>query len=390
MSNWPRRGLAAVVVCGSILASLAPGAGAATVALGAAESFGVLGGTTVTSAGVSTITGDLGVSPGTAITGFPPGLLFGTMHAGDATAVAGHAAVAAAYGDAVGRGPEIPITGDLGGQTLGPGVYAAGAALTLAGELRLDGGQDPNAVFVLKAGSTLGTAAFSSVKLVGQAQACNVFWIVGSSATLGATSVLRGSILATTSISLGAGVTIVGRALARDGAVTMINDIVTVPQCVAGELSNTAPTIAPFTTQLTGLTQIIRTAVGAWSVSDARGSGAGYRVTVAASLPTVTGGAGAPPARVAANPDADDRDRSARQSGGHRTGLPPGATTRPDRHHDRLRPGRHRPGDVDVRRRRRRAGHRDPGRRQRRRLPQHPHLHHRPARRLIDGPRPAS
>jgi hypothetical protein len=264
----------------------------ASVSLGAAAAFGVLGGSTVTSAGVSTVTGDLGVSPGTAVTGFPPGALNGTLHAGDAVATQAHADLATAYADAAGQTPDGPITGDLGGVTLTPGVYAAGAALTLAGTLTLDAQGDPDAVFILQAGSTLGTGANSQVNLVGGAQACNVFWQVGSSATLGASSELAGTILASTSISMGDGVTINGRALARDGAVTMINDTITAPQCT-GSLSNTSPAITPFTAKLTGLNQTVHTAVGAWSVTDARGSNAGYSVTVMASAPTVNGSSAA-------------------------------------------------------------------------------------------------
>jgi hypothetical protein len=293
-----RRGIAVAAL--AALASLAfgaPGAYAAgRIDLGAADSFAVLGATTVTSAGVSTLTGDLGVSPGTAVTGFGPGIgtvTDGAIHAGDTVAAQAHADLATAYAVSVLRTPGQPAVGALDGLTLGPGVYASGAALSLAGVLTLDAGGDPNAVFVLQAGSTLGTAAGSQVSLTGGAQACNVFWQVGSSATLGATSLLRGTILAHTSITVGAGVAIDGRALARDGAVTLDNDTVTVRPCAVGSLSNTAPAIAPFAATLTGVTRTVHAAVGAWSVVDTRGSGAGYLVTVSASAPTVGGSAAA-------------------------------------------------------------------------------------------------
>jgi Ice-binding-like/WxL domain surface cell wall-binding len=258
------------------------------VELGGAGGFAVLGASTVTSTGGSALTGDLGVSPGTAITGFPPGSLVGSLHAGDGPAAQAHADLATAYANAVGRSPAVPEAGPLDGLTLGPGVYAAGTELSLAGTLTLDGGGDPNAVFILQAGSTLITAANSEVVLAGGAQACNVFWQVGSSATLGATSVLTGSILASASISMGNAVTVNGRALADTGAVTMINDTVTAPRCV-GSLSNTAPPIAAFSARLTGLTRTLYTGVGAWSVTDATGSNAGYSVTVSATAPTVNG-----------------------------------------------------------------------------------------------------
>jgi hypothetical protein len=261
----------------------------APVALGGAEAFAVLGASTVTSAGVSTVTGDLGVSPGPDVTGFPPGILHGTMHTSDGVAALAHADLATAYADATGRTPTA-AAGVLDGLTLTPGVYASGAALALAGTLTLDAQGDPNAVFILQAGSTLNTAANSHVALVGGAQACNVVWQVGSSATLGASSSLAGTILAFTSISMGDGVTIDGRALTLNAAITLIDDSVTAPQC-AGQLTNTAPAIAPFTATLTGVSQTVHTAVGAWSLDDERGTGAGYSVTVSATAPTVGGSA---------------------------------------------------------------------------------------------------
>jgi len=281
-----------VVALGALAGDARAASGPAPVVLGAATSFGVIGGSTVTSAGVSTVNGDLGVSPGTAVTGFPPGILNGTLHLGDAVATQAQADLATAYADAAGRSPAAPIDGDLGGVTLTPGVYAAGAALTLGGTLTLDAQGDPGAVFILQAGSTLATAANSQVTLAGGAQACNVFWQVGSSATLGASSELAGTILASTSISIGDSVTIDGRALARDGAVTLINDTISAAQC-AGSLSNTAPPITAFAARLTGRNQTVRTTVGAWSVTDARGSNAGYSVTVAAGAPTVNGSSAA-------------------------------------------------------------------------------------------------
>jgi hypothetical protein len=273
------------------LGSLAGDAQAAPapVALGAADAFAVIGATTVTNTGPSTVNGDLGVSPGTAVTGFPPGTINGTLHADDATAVQAHADLATAYADAAGRTPDLSIPADLGGHTLTPGVYANGTLELTAGKtLTLDAQGNPAAVFILQAGSTLITGADTHVTLSGGAQACNVFWQVGSSATLGASSVLTGTILASTSISMGDGVTIAGRALARDGAVTMINDTVTAPHCT-NSMSITAPPITSFSAKLTGLNQTVSTAVGAWSVTDARGSNAGYSVTVTATAPTING-----------------------------------------------------------------------------------------------------
>jgi hypothetical protein len=277
------------------LAWLAGGAGAASpspVELGAAEGFAVLGASTVTSTGATAITGDLGVSPGTAVTGFAPdgaGTITGTLHAGGPVAAAAHADLALAYGVAAARQTTAPLPA-ITTQELGPGVYEAGDAMTLDGTLTLDAAGDPDAAFFFKAGSTLTTAANSSVVLTGGAQACNVFWQVGSSATLGADSNLKGSILAHTSITSGSGVTILGRALARDAAVTLDTDTITVQQC-ARTLSLVAPQIEPFEATLTGVTQTVGLALGAWSLHDARSNDAGYRVTVSATTPTVDGSA---------------------------------------------------------------------------------------------------
>jgi hypothetical protein len=199
------------------------------VALGAVTSFAVLAATTVTSAGVSTLTGDLGVSPGTAMTGFPPGSLTGTMHGADATSNQAQADLGAAYADAAGRSAALN-SGTLGGQTLVRGVYKS-ATLDLAGTLTLDGQNDPSSVFILQAGSTLTTSASSQVKLINGAQGCNVYWQVGSSATLGSSSIFAGNILAWTSISMTAGVMMEGRALAHNGAVTLIDDTISAPPC---------------------------------------------------------------------------------------------------------------------------------------------------------------
>jgi Ice-binding-like/Chitobiase/beta-hexosaminidase C-terminal domain len=208
----------------------------APIALGEADSFAVLGGSTVTSAGVSALTGNLGVSPGTAITGFPPGTITGTMHSADAASNKAQADVGLAYADAVGRGPATPIAGSLGGKTFTRGVYKS-ASFAVDADITLDAQNDPKAVFVFQSGSTLGSAASSHVKLVNGAQACNVFWQVGSSATLGASSTFAGTIIAFTSISMGSGIVMDGRLLAHNGAVTLIASKVSVPHC--------APTPSP-------------------------------------------------------------------------------------------------------------------------------------------------
>jgi hypothetical protein len=157
----------------------------------------------------------------------------GTIHATDAVALQAQSDLTTAYDDAAGRSPAAAVSADLGGSTLTQGVYNSASSLGLTGTLTLDAEGDANAVFIFQAGSTLTTASGSHVNLVNGAQPCNVFWQVGSSATLGTGSVFTGNVLALTSISVTDGVTVAGRLLARNGAVTLINDRVTAAHCAA-------------------------------------------------------------------------------------------------------------------------------------------------------------
>lgn len=232
-----RRAGGLLVATALITASLAASAEAASVPLGTADSFAVLAGSTVTNTGPSVISGDLGVSPGATVTGFPPGTVTaGTVHAADAVALQAQGGLTTAYNDAAGRSSTATISADLAGRTLGPGVYTSASSLGLSGDLTLDARGDPNAVFVFQAGSTLTAGSASRVLLVGGAQPCNVFWQVGSSATIGTNSGFAGNILALTSISLTTGAKLTGRALARNGAVTLDTNTVTKAVC-AGSAS---------------------------------------------------------------------------------------------------------------------------------------------------------
>ncbi len=185
---------------------------------GLADNFTILAGSTVTNTGNTTVTGDIGLSPGTSVTGFPPGIVNGTQHVTDAAAAQAKLALTTAYNDAAGRTPFTTVT-TLGGVNLTPGIYHSDAALSLTGNLTLTG--DANAVWIFQAGSTLDTAAGSQVILSGGAKSANIYWQVGSSATLGASSICKGNIMALDSITLYAGAALEGRALARNAAVTL-------------------------------------------------------------------------------------------------------------------------------------------------------------------------
>ncbi len=195
--------------------------------LGLSASFAVLAGSGITNTGLTSVSGDLGTFPTPAITGLASLSLTGSNQAGGATSQQAKTDLAAAFASLAARPSTGTITGDLGGRTLTPGVYDAASSIGLTGTLTLDGQGDPNAVFILRAGSTLTTASASQVVLAGGARSCNVFWQVGSSATLGTGSILRGSILAATSITVTTGVTIDGRVLARTGAITLDSDSIT-------------------------------------------------------------------------------------------------------------------------------------------------------------------
>jgi hypothetical protein len=203
--------------------------------LGSAQSFVVLGGSTVTNIGTTTVDGNLGVDPGLAVTGFPPGLVTGgSIHAGDAIALQAQNDTTTAYNTLAGQAPTVDLTGqDLGGMTLVAGVYHFSSSAQLTGALTLDAKGDPSAVFVFQVGSTLTTASNSSVLVLGGAQDCNIFWQVGSSATIGTTTAFKGNILALTSITLTTGATVRGRALARNAAVTMDTNDVSDQTCAA-------------------------------------------------------------------------------------------------------------------------------------------------------------
>jgi len=211
----------------------------ATVGLGTAGDFSVLAGSAVTNTGPTVISGDagqggnLGVSPGSAVTGFPPGAVLppGTIHVTDGVANNAQADLTIAYNDAAGRQCDQNRTDqDLGGLTLKTGVYCFDTSAQLTGTVTLDAEGNPDAVFIFQVGSTLTTASNSTVALLGGAQACRVFWQIGSSATLGTNTAFTGNVLALTSITANAGADVEGRLLARNGAVTLDSNTVKRPR----------------------------------------------------------------------------------------------------------------------------------------------------------------
>jgi hypothetical protein len=215
------------------------------VDLGTAGTYSVLGGQTVTNTGFTVLSDNVGVSPGTAITGFPPGVALGDAHSADAHALQAQSDLTIAYNDAAGQAPDESISGDLAGLTLEPGVYNASSSIGLTGTVTLDAQGDPDAVFIFQVGSTLTTASASTVALLNDAQACNVFWQIGSSATLGTNTTFVGTIMALTSISVTTGTTVDGRALARNGSVTLDSNVFTQSACETAPPSSPPPTGSP-------------------------------------------------------------------------------------------------------------------------------------------------
>jgi hypothetical protein len=227
------------------LAAIAPG-------LGSAGSFAVLGGSTVTNTGSSVVNGNLGVFPGSAITGFPPGIVNGTIYAGDAVAQQAQDDVTTAYNALGSQACDHDLTGqDLGGLTLTQGVYCYSTSAQLTGTLTLDAQGNSLAVWVFQIGSTLTTASDASVQMINGYGACNVFWQVGTSATLGTGTEFAGNILAMASITLNTNTNVLGRTLARSGAVTLDTNNITIAVCSQAPTdvppTDIPPTVVPTT-----------------------------------------------------------------------------------------------------------------------------------------------
>jgi hypothetical protein len=201
------------------------------VPLRSAARFAVLAGSTVTNSGPTVVTGNLGVSPGSDVTGFGPGrVVDGSIHAADGAAARAEGDLTTAFNNAAGRTNPHLLPADIGGMTLRPGLYKAPVSLTITGNVTLDGRNDRDSVFIFQVPSKLTAEVNSSVTLINRAQGRNIFWEIGSSATLKKATVFKGIILARASISLGTGTRVVdGRLLARHGAVTLLGNTVTEP-----------------------------------------------------------------------------------------------------------------------------------------------------------------
>jgi hypothetical protein len=259
-----RTRLAGIALAILAVFALPTAAQAAPVGLGTANPFVVLGGTKVTNVGPSVLNGNLGISPGTELEGFGlPAVINGSTHATDQVAAKAQLDLTTAYDTAAGQ-PVLPandLSGtDLGGLKLAPGTYRYNAAALMTGALTLDAEGDPNAEFVFQIGSQLTTESASSVVLVNGASPCNVYWQVGSSAVLGTTTAFQGTLMALTSISLNSKATVVGRMLARNGQVSLIENTLTRPLCPTGSTNppsgETPPggpgTVSPTTPGTTG------------------------------------------------------------------------------------------------------------------------------------------
>ena len=239
---------AGILLASGLACAVAPAvASASAVNLGTASPFVVLGASTVTNTGPSVLNGDLGLYPGTSLVGFGlPAVVNGATHDTDAVAHQAQSDVTTAYNVAAGQ--PVPtgndLTGqDLGGLTLTAGAYSFSSSAQLTGQLTLDAGGDPNAQFVIEIASTLTTASASSIRMINGASPCNVYWQVGSSATLGTTTAFEGNLMAHTSIALNNAATVQGRLFASTGAVTLHNNVIDGSMC--GTSTTPPPTPAP-------------------------------------------------------------------------------------------------------------------------------------------------
>ena len=206
--------------------------------LGAVSRFAVVAGGSVTNTGVTTITGDLGVYPSPTPIGLTPPIVIGSTFLGTPEALAGENAMTTAYNQLAAEPCKTNLTGlELGGMTLPPGVYCFDSSAGLTGTLTLEDKADAvNHVWVFQVGTALTTATSSVVRATNGGSLCNVYWKIGSSATLGTGTTFGGSIIAMASITLNTNSTVVGRVLGRSGSVTMDTNTVSIASCPVAAL----------------------------------------------------------------------------------------------------------------------------------------------------------
>jgi hypothetical protein len=237
------RRLGVALAVGAAFAVMPAAALAAPVNLATVTSFAVLGGSAVTNTGPSVLNGDLGVAPGTSLVGFGlPAVVNGATHNNDGVANQAKSDLTTAYNVAAGQpvAPANDLTGtNFGNRTLTAGAYRSTSSAQLTGVLTLDAQGDPNAQFVFLIASALTSAPASSVVLINGASPCNVYWQVGSSATLDTTTAFQGNLMALTSISLNNGATVRGRLLARNGQISLINNVINASGCATGSDGST-------------------------------------------------------------------------------------------------------------------------------------------------------
>jgi len=201
----------------------------ATVDMVGSSNFALLAGSAITSTGATNITGDIGLSPGTSIGGFPPAILVGTQQINSNLATQGKLDLTAAYNDAAGRTSTdiVTISGNIGGLTLTPGLYKTTSSLAISsGDLTFDAKGNADAVFIIQIASSFTTTSGRKVFLKGGASASNIFWVIGSSATFGTTSVMKGTVMAMQSITFNTGATLDGKALARTGGIVLAGNTI--------------------------------------------------------------------------------------------------------------------------------------------------------------------
>lgn len=256
-SKHSYRIIVGAAILAAVLGAWPASASAAVVQprLGTAANYSAVGASAITNTGPTLITGNLAISPGNAssVTGFPPGVVTGAKNFNDAAAIQAQTDLVTAYNDAAGATPFTDMSGvDLGGKTLTPGVYHFSSSAQLTGTLTLDGQGSTNATYIFQIGSTLTTASASRVVLLNGAGACAVFWQVTSSATLGTTTSFQGNLIALTSITMTTGATIGvgggvngGRALARNGALTLDSNTITPPPAGCTFAPAAAPSLTP-------------------------------------------------------------------------------------------------------------------------------------------------